>query len=70
MGYHDLAPEAFIFSVAVQETNTAEDAAEYDKWLIDTMKKARSLCAKDSLQVGSNKLCVSNISDGEGVVNT
>lgn len=60
MGYHDLAPEAFIFSVAVQETNTAEDAADYEKWLEYTRKKARSLCAKDSLQ---DRLYVSSLSE-------
>ena len=43
MGYHDLAPEAFILSVAVQETNTAEDAFLFDKWLRENKEKTNRL---------------------------
>lgn len=45
MGYHDLKPEAFILSVAVQETNTAEDAALFDKWLKESAEKAKRLAS-------------------------
>lgn len=45
MGYHDLKPEAFILSVAVQETNTAEDAALFDKWLKESVEKAKRLAS-------------------------
>jgi len=34
MGYHDLSPIAFLTSDAVKETNTAEDAALYEQWLM------------------------------------
>lgn len=43
MGYHDLEPEAFLFSVAVQQTNSAEEAALFDKWLKETTEKAKRL---------------------------
>lgn len=45
MGYHDLKPEAFVLSIAVQETNTAEDAALFDKWLKESAKKAKRLAS-------------------------
>ena len=43
MGYHDLRPEAFLFSVAVQQTNTAEDAFLFDKWLQENAEKTKRL---------------------------
>lgn len=39
MGYHDLSPIAFLVSDAVRETNTAEDAALYEQWLLMCKKK-------------------------------
>ena len=33
MGYHDIEPVAFLISEAVQNTNTAEEAALYDQWI-------------------------------------
>ena len=43
MGYHDLEPEAFIFSVAVQQTNSAEEAALFEKWLNMNAEKTKRL---------------------------
>ena len=60
MGYHDLKPEAFILSVAVQETNTAEDAALFDKWLKESAEKAKRLASgagkQDVQMVVSNRV--------------
>lgn len=56
MGYHDLEPEAFIFSVAVQETNTAEDAALFDKWLRECKEKAKKLASKDNESFQNNDM--------------
>lgn len=43
MGYHDLEPEAFLFSVAVRQTNSAEEAALFDKWLSMNAEKTKRL---------------------------
>ena len=43
MGYNDLRPEAFLFSVAVQQTNTAEDAFLFDQWLQENAEKTKRL---------------------------
>ena len=45
MGYHDLEPEAFMFSVAVRQTNSAEEAALFEKWLTETTEKAKRLAS-------------------------
>ena len=42
MGYHDLNPISFLVSEAVRDTNTAEEAALYERWLIDCKKKLAS----------------------------
>lgn len=54
MGYHDLAPEAFIFSVAVQETNTAEDAALFENWLKGCKEKVKALSEDKTFRVDSD----------------
>ena len=43
MGYHDLEPEAFIFSVAVQQTNSAEEALLFQEWMDKMSEKTKSL---------------------------
>lgn len=48
MGYHDLSPVAFLVSEAVRETNTAEDAALYEKWLKECREKLKKLATDQS----------------------
>ena len=54
MGYHDLEPEAFVLSVAVQQTNSAEEATLFENWLDKSMKKARAMLKNTTLGVGSD----------------
>lgn len=56
MGYHDVAPEAFIFSVALQETNSAEDATEFQKWLDKCRQKVRASQKSEALTDTSKSL--------------
>ena len=56
MGYHDVAPEAFIFSVALQETNSAEDANDFQKWLDNCRKKVRAFSEENALTDTSKSL--------------
>ena len=42
MGYHDLTPEAFL-TIAVQQTNTAEDAFLFQEWLNKTTEITKRL---------------------------
>ena len=42
MGYHDLAPEAFL-AVSVQQTNTAEDTYLFQEWLDKQAEKVNRL---------------------------
>lgn len=41
MGYHDIAPEVFIFDPAFQETNSAEEGLLFGEWLRSSMNRAR-----------------------------
>ena len=49
MGYHDLEPEAFVLSVAVQQTNSAEEATEFQKWLDKCREKVRAFSEEKAL---------------------
>ena len=49
LGYHDLEPEAFVLSVAVQQTNSAEEATEFQKWLDNCSKKVRAFSEEKAL---------------------
>lgn len=48
MGYHDLSPWAFLVSEAVRDTNTAEDAAMYEQWLMKCNQKLKKLATDQS----------------------
>lgn len=61
MGYHDLEPEAFLFSVAVRQTNSAEEAALFEKWLKETTEKAKRLASDAGKQ--DVQMVVSNRAD-------
>lgn len=50
MGYHDLEPEAFLFSVAVQQTNSAEEATLFEQWLEETREKVKRLASAQKTQ--------------------
>lgn len=63
MGYHDLAPEAFIFSVAVQETNTAEDAALFENWLKGCKERVKALSNDKAHKVNSDIAISTSISE-------
>lgn len=54
MGYHDLNPISFITSDAVRETNTAEDAAMYEMWLMKNKERIRAMSNDTALKATSD----------------
>lgn len=46
MGYHNLSEIAFL-TVAVRQTNCAEDAVQFEKWIFDGIEKAKCPTAND-----------------------
>ena len=56
MGYHDLEPEAF-FSVEVRQTNSAEDAYLFRKWIDEQGEKAKRLMHEGSDTRGGATYC-------------